>query len=290
MPIEKYGDTDSLNQLRSLVQPFILRRLKTDREIIQDLPEKQEMTVFCGLSAEQATLYQTVVEQSLTEIDEATGLQRRGMILGLLVKLKQICNHPAQYLKLATLEAHHSAKLQRLNEMLEEVLAEGDSALIFTQFAEWGKLLQPYLQQQLGREILFLYGSTSKKQREEMLDRFQNDPQAPPIMILSLKAGGVGLNLTRANHVFHFDRWWNPAVENQATDRVFRIGQTRNVQVHKFVCTGTLEEKIHDMIESKKQLAEQVVGAGEEWLTEMDTDQLRNLLLLDRNAVIDEDE
>ncbi len=290
MPIEKYGDTASLNQLRSLVQPFILRRLKTDREIIQDLPDKQEMTVFCGLSAEQATLYQTVVEQSLSEIDEATGLQRRGMILALLVKLKQICNHPSQYLKLATLEAHHSAKLQRLDEMLEEVLAEGDSALIFTQFAEWGKLLQPYLQQKLGREILFLYGSTSKKQREEMIDRFQNDPQAPPIMILSLKAGGVGLNLTRANHVFHFDRWWNPAVENQATDRVFRIGQTRNVQVHKFVCTGTLEEKIHDMIESKKQLAQQVVGAGEEWLTEMDTDQLRNLLILDRNAVIDEDE
>ncbi|MBW4644942.1 MAG: DEAD/DEAH box helicase [Goleter apudmare HA4340-LM2] len=297
MPIEKYGDTASLSQLRSLVQPFILRRLKTDRDIIQDLPEKQEMTVFCGLTTDQAALYQKVVEASLSEIDAATGLQRRGMILGLLVKLKQICNHPAQYLKESTLEKHHSAKLQRLDEMLEEVLAEGDAygiakagrALIFTQFAEWGKLLKPHLEKQLGREILFLYGGTSKKQREEMIDRFQHDPQGPPIMILSLKAGGVGLNLTRANHVFHFDRWWNPAVENQATDRVFRIGQTRNVQVHKFVCTGTLEEKIHDMIESKKQLAEQVVGAGEEWLTELDTDQLRNLLLLDRNAVIEED-
>ncbi|WP_017652790.1 DEAD/DEAH box helicase [Fortiea contorta] len=297
MPIEKYGDAASLSQLRSLVQPFILRRLKTDREIIQDLPDKQEMTVFCGLTAEQATLYQKVVEESLTEIDDAEGLQRRGMILALLVKLKQICNHPAQYLKEATLAKHNSAKLQRLQEMLEEVLAEGDAygtaqagrALIFTQFAEWGKLLKPYLEKQLNREILFLYGSTSKKQREEMIDRFQHDPQGPPIMILSLKAGGVGLNLTRANRVFHFDRWWNPAVENQATDRVFRIGQTRNVQVHKFVCTGTLEEKIHDMIESKKQLAEQVVGAGEEWLTEMDTDQLRNLLILDRSAVIEED-
>lgn len=289
MPIEKYGDAASLNQLRSLVQPFILRRLKTDRTIIQDLPEKQEMTVFCGLSAEQATLYQQLVEESLADIDSAAGLQRRGMILALLVKLKQICNHPAQYLKAATLGQHHSAKLQRLEEMLDVALAEGDRALIFTQFAEWGKLLKPHLEKQLGREILFLYGSTSKKQREEMIDRFQHDPQGPPIMILSLKAGGVGLNLTRANHVFHFDRWWNPAVENQATDRVFRIGQTRNVQVHKFVCTGTLEEKIHDMIESKKQLAEQVVGAGEDWLTEMDTDQLRNLLLLDRSAVIDED-
>ncbi|MBO1051991.1 MAG: DEAD/DEAH box helicase [Dolichospermum sp. DET73] len=290
MPIEKYGDTASLNQLRSLVQPFILRRLKSDKDIIQDLPDKQEMTVFCGLTSEQATLYQQLVDESLVAIESAEGLQRRGMILGLLVKLKQICNHPSQYLKLATLEKHHSAKLQRLEEMLDEVLVEEDRALIFTQFAEWGKLLKPYLEKKLGREIFFLYGSTSKKQREEMIDRFQHDPQGPPIMILSLKAGGVGLNLTRANHVFHFDRWWNPAVENQATDRVFRIGQTRNVQVHKFVCTGTLEEKINDMIESKKQLAEQVVGAGEDWLTEMDTDQLRNLLILDRNAVIEEDE
>jgi SNF2 family DNA or RNA helicase len=289
IPIEKYGDAASLNQLRSLAQPFILRRLKTDRSIIQDLPEKQEMTVFCGLSTEQAQLYQKVVEDSLAEIEEAEGLQRRGMILALLIKLKQICNHPSHYLKQDTLEQYHSGKLQRLQEMLEMAIAEGDRALIFTQFAEWGKLLKPYLEKQLGRETLFLYGSTQKKQREEMVDRFQHDPQGPPIMILSLKAGGVGLNLTRANHVFHFDRWWNPAVENQATDRVFRIGQTRNVQVHKFVCTGTLEEKIHDMIESKKQLAEQVVGAGEDWLTEMDTDQLRNLLILDRNAIIEEE-
>lgn len=290
IPIEKYGDTASLQTLRSLVQPFILRRLKTDREIIQDLPEKQEMTVFCGLAAEQAQLYQKMVEASLAEIESAEGLQRRGMILALLVKLKQICNHPAQFLKESALgAAQRSGKLQRLEEMLEEVLLEGDRALIFTQFAEWGKLLKPHLERELGREVLFLYGSTRSSDREEMIDRFQHDPQGPPIMILSLKAGGTGLNLTRANHVFHFDRWWNPAVENQATDRVFRIGQTRNVQVHKFVCTGTLEEKIHDMIESKKALADQVVGAGEQWLTELDTDGLRNLLLLDRNAVIDEE-
>lgn len=290
MPIEKFGDAASLKQLRSLVQPFILRRLKTDREIIQDLPEKQEITEYCGISTEQAALYQKLVDNSLAEIDSADGLQRRGMILALLVKLKQICNHPQLYLKQKAIsEPRQSVKLLRLGEMLEEALAEGDRALIFTQFAEWGKLLQPYLTQHLGKEILFLYGSTSKKQREEMIDRFQHDPQGPPIMILSLKAGGVGLNLTRANHVFHFDRWWNPAVENQATDRVFRIGQTRNVLVHKFVCTGTLEEKIHEMIEGKKALAEQVVGTGEQWLTELDTDQLRNLLLLDRDAVISED-
>ena len=288
-PIEKYGDTDSLKTLRSLVQPFLLRRLKTDRTIIQDLPDKQEMTVFCGLTPEQARLYQKVVDDNLEEIDDATGLQRRGMILGLLVKLKQICNHPAQYLKQETLGKYRrSGKLQRLDEMLEEAIAEGDRALIFTQFAEWGKLLARHLEHRLGTESMFLYGSTSQAKREEMVDRFQLDPNGPKVFILSLKAGGVGLNLTRANHVFHFDRWWNPAVENQATDRAFRIGQTKNVQVHKFVCTGTLEERINDMINSKKALAEQVVGAGEQWLTELDTDQLRNLLLLDRDTVIDE--
>lgn len=289
IPIEKYGDTHSLGQLRSLVQPFILRRLKSDRSIIQDLPEKQEINEFCGLTLAQADLYQQTVEASLSEIEAAEGIQRKGIILALITKLKQICNHPAQYLKQNNLENHNSGKLQRLEEMLEVIIAENDRALIFTQFAEWGKLLQPYLEKQLNREIFFLYGSTKKKEREIMIDRFQNDPQAPPIMILSLKAGGVGLNLTRANHVIHFDRWWNPAVENQATDRVFRIGQTRNVQVHKFVCSGTLEEKIHDTIESKKQLAEQVVGTGEDWLTELDTDQLRNLLVLDRSAIIEEE-
>jgi SNF2 family DNA or RNA helicase len=300
VPIERYGDTASLQTLRSLVQPFILRRLKTDRSIIQDLPEKQEMTVFCGLTAEQAAIYQTLVDQSLAEIESAEGIQRHGKILALLTRLKQVCNHPAllhskdeEELAVVTPVSqlalkNQSGKLQRLTEMLEEVLSEGDRTLIFTQFAEWGKILQPYLKDTFDRDVLFLYGSTSKKQREEMVDRFQNDPQGPRVFILSLKAGGVGLNLTRANHVFHFDRWWNPAVENQATDRVFRIGQTRNVQVHKFVCTGTLEERIHDLIESKKALSEQVVGAGENWLTELDTNQLRNLLLLDRTAVIDD--
>lgn len=294
VPIERYGDTASLRTLRSLVQPFILRRLKTDRSIIQDLPEKQEMTVFCGLSAEQASLYQHLVEQSLVDIESAEGIQRRGLILALLTRLKQVCNHPALFNDQAFngQEAAFrlgSGKLQRLEAMLEEVLAEGDRSLIFTQFAEWGKLLQPYLESTFNREVIFLYGGSSKKQREEMIDRFQNDPQGPRIFILSLKAGGVGLNLTRANHVFHFDRWWNPAVENQATDRVFRIGQTRNVQVHKFVCTGTLEEKIHEIIESKKALSEQVVGTGENWLTELDTNALRDLLLLDRAAVIDDE-
>jgi len=288
-PIERYGDTDSLQTLRSLVQPFILRRLKTDRSIIQDLPEKQEMAVFCGLSGEQAQLYQATVEKAMRDIEAAEGVQRRGQILGLLTKLKQLCNHPAQFLGEDNgVAPARSGKLQRFDEMVEELLDEGDRALIFTQFAEWGKKLQAHLERKFKQETLFLYGSTSKTKREEMVDRFQHDPSGPRLFILSLKAGGVGLNLTRANHVFHFDRWWNPAVENQATDRAFRIGQTKNVQVHKFVCTGTLEEKIHDMIESKKAMAEQVVGAGEQWLTELDTDALRNLLLLDRSAIIDD--
>ena len=287
-PIEKYNDKDSLQTLRSLVQPFILRRLKTDKEIIQDLPEKQEMNVYCGLSQEQAELYQQVVDKALKDIEDTEGIQRHGKILTLLMKLKQLCNHPALLQKEEELiEANRSGKLLRLTEMLEELTAERDRALIFTQFAEWGKRLQAYLETTFNCEVPFLYGATRKKQREEMVDRFQNDPDAPPFFILSIKAGGTGLNLTRANHVFHVDRWWNPAVENQATDRAFRIGQKQNVQVHKFISTGTLEERINEMIESKKQLAEQTVDAGEDWLTQLDTEQLRDLVLLDRKAVID---
>ena len=290
-PIEKYNDRDSLQTLRSLVQPFILRRVKTDRTIIQDLPEKQEMNVYCGLSQEQAQLYQEIVEKALKDIEAAEGIKRHGKILTLLMKLKQLCNHPALLQKEKQLiTPQRSGKLLRLTEMLEELTAENDRALIFTQFAEWGKQLKAYLEQHFHCNIPFLYGATRKQQREAMVDQFQNDPDAPPIFILSIKAGGTGLNLTRANHVFHVDRWWNPAVENQATDRAFRIGQKQNVQVHKFICTGTLEERINEMIESKKQLAEQTVDAGEDWLTQLDTEQLRDLVLLDRQAVMDSDQ
>ena len=295
-PIEKYGDRESLNILRSLTQPFILRRLKTDKNIIQDLPDKQEMNVFCGLSAEQAELYQQLVDSSLEEIEDSEGIKRRGLILTLLLRLKQLCNHPELLDKdrdkkaMVTTEdfSDRSGKLLRLEEMLEETVDEGDRSLIFTQFSEWGKMLKPYLSEKLKEEVMFLFGATPREARQEMVDRFQNEPNGPKIFILSLKAGGTGLNLTRANHVFHVDRWWNPAVENQATDRAFRIGQKRNVQVHKFVCTGTLEERINDIIESKKELAEQTVNAGEQWLTDLDTGSLRNLLLLDRDAVIDD--
>ncbi|QEQ01418.1 DEAD/DEAH box helicase [Thermosynechococcus sp. CL-1] len=285
-PIERYGDTTSLNALRTYVQPFILRRLKTDRSIIQDLPEKQEMLVYCGLTLEQMQLYSAVVADSLAAIENSEGIQRRGNILATLTKLKQICNHPAQYLKQEDYAPDRSGKLQRLIEMLQELQEVGDRALVFTQFAEFGTHLKTYLEKALQMEVFFLSGRTPKAQRELMVERFQHDPEAPTVFILSLKAGGVGLNLTRANHVFHYDRWWNPAVENQASDRAFRIGQARTVQIHKFVCTGTLEEKIHEQIEQKKALADMIVGSGEQWLTELNLDQLRQLLTLDKERVI----
>ncbi len=294
LPIERYHDEDALKQLKQLTMPFILRRVKTDPRVITDLPEKMETKVYCNLTEEQATLYEAVVQDAMKRIEEEEGIQRRGLVLSMLMQLKQICNHPVQYLHqtrkskrgdaapLADLTGR-SGKLERLGELLEEVLAEGDRALIFTQFAEMGEMLANYLPSAFGAATQFLHGGTSAKARDQMVKRFQEDEHAPSIFILSLKAGGTGLNLTRANHVFHFDRWWNPAVEDQATDRAFRIGQKRNVQVHKFVTTGTLEEMIDDMIESKKGLAQAVVGSGENWITEMSTDELRKVVALRRS-------
>jgi SNF2 family DNA or RNA helicase len=229
-----------------------------------------------------------VVQDVMKRIEEEDGIQRRGLVLSMLMQLKQICNHPVQYLHQTGKGSgdvsldNRSGKLERLGEMLEEILADGDRTLIFTQFAEMGQMLANYLPKTFGAATQFLHGGTSTKARDQMVKRFQEDVHAPPVFILSLKAGGTGLNLTRANHVFHFDRWWNPAVEDQATDRAFRIGQKQNVQVHKFVTTGTLEEMIDDMIESKKGLAQAVVGSGESWLTEMSTDELRKVVSLRR--------
>lgn len=288
VPIQTRRDAEAIGRLKSLTGPFVLRRLKTDRSIIDDLPEKQEMKVFCTLTKEQASLYAAVVEESLRAVEEAEGIQRKGLVLATLAKLKQVCNHPAQFLgdrSAATGDlGARSGKLARLAEMLEEVLAVGERALLFTQFTEMGDIVKAHLQDRFGREVLFLHGGVPKAARDRMVERFQS-ADGPPIFLLSLKAGGTGLTLTAANHVFHVDRWWNPAVENQATDRAFRIGQTRNVQVHKFICAGTLEEKIDEMIESKKAVAEAVVGTGEDWLTELGTDALRDLLALREDAV-----
>ena len=284
VPIQANRDTEASQRLKSITGPFILRRLKTDGSIISDLPEKMEMKVFCNLTREQASLYETVVEELNGELENAEGIERKGMLLGALSKLKQVCNHPAQFLGDNSGIPRRSGKLARLVEMLEEVLAVGERALVFTQFAQMGKILQKHLQETFGQEALFLHGGVAKKKRDEMVERFQGDA-GPPLFILSLKAGGTGLNLTRANHVFHFDRWWNPAVENQATDRAFRIGQTKNVQVHKFLCVGTLEEKIDEMIERKKAVADEVVGTGEAWLTELSTDELKEIFALRREAL-----
>ncbi len=284
VPIERYNDDGRAAELRRLVQPFLLRRLKSDPTIISDLPEKNEMVVYCTLTNEQTVLYETTVRTALDILDQSSGIQRRGLVLGLLTKLKQISNHPAHFLKEDGPLPNRSGKLDRLTEMLEEALSVGDQALVFTQFVEMGHLLQRHLRETLGAEVLFLHGGTPAKQRDRMVQEFQ-DKDGPPIFVLSLRAGGSGLNLTRANHVFHYDRWWNPAVENQATDRAFRIGQTRNVQVHKFVVAGTLEERINEMIESKQALAEAIVGSGEEWLTELNNDELRDLLMLRREAL-----
>ncbi len=285
LPIQVDHDPHASERLKRLTGPFILRRLKTDKSIIADLPDKLEMKVFCSLTREQASLYAAVVKEADRTLEVVDGIQRKGLVLATLTKLKQVCNHPAQFLGDNSAIAARSGKLARLTEMLEEVVEAGDHALVFTQFTEMGALLQRHLQETFTREVLFLHGGVARKARDRMVDRFQNAPDAPSIFLLSLKAGGTGLNLTRANHVFHFDRWWNPAVENQATDRAFRIGQARNVQVHKFLCQGTLEERIDEMIERKKEIAANVVGAGEAWLTELSTAQLKSLFALHADAV-----
>ncbi|MCB0192355.1 MAG: DEAD/DEAH box helicase [Anaerolineae bacterium] len=293
LPIERYNDEKATQNLRKMVSPFVLRRVKTDPSVIQDLPDKQEMKVYCNLSEEQATLYESVVQSAMQEVAESDGIKRRGIVLGMLMKLKQICNHPAQFLHQmgngrplnVRKETGRSGKLERLAEMLEEAVSVDDRVLIFTQFAEMGHFLKSHLQESLGVPAQFLHGGTSPKKRAVMIERFQEDANGPPIFILSIKAGGTGLNLTRANHVFHFDRWWNPAVEDQATDRAFRIGQKQNVQVHKFVCIGTMEEMVDKMIEDKKALAQSVVGGGENWLTELSTNELRDMVTLRQEAV-----
>ena len=245
------------------------------------------MKVFSALTKEQASLYEAVVNETMKSLKDTEGIQRKGLVLATLSKLKQVCNHPAQFLGDNSSIHRRSGKLNRLTEMLEELLESDNRALIFTQFAEMGDILKRYLQETFGQEVLFLYGAVSKKKRDKMIERFQSENGDPRIFILSLKAGGTGLNLTKANHVFHFDRWWNPAVENQATDRAYRIGQTKNVMVHKFICSGTMEEKIDEMIESKKEIASQVVGTGEGWLTELSMAELKNVFALRREAVED---
>ena len=284
IPVERHGQTEPAERLRAIIRPYILRRLKTDPTIIDDLPEKIEIKQYCRLTTEQASLYQSIVDDMLEKIENTKGIERRGNVLAAMAKLKQVCNHPAQLLHDRSAVGARSGKVIRLEEILEEILAEGDRVLCFTQFTEFAEMLVPHLAARFGQDVLYLHGGTPKKRRDEMVTHFQSG-DGPSIFLLSLKAGGTGLNLTAANHVVHLDRWWNPAVENQATDRAFRIGQQRTVQVRKFICTGTLEEKIDDMIEEKKALADLVVSDGEGWLTELSTGDLRKVFALSEGAV-----
>ena len=284
-----------------MIQPFVLRRLKTDATVIDDLPDCVQTKEYANLTKEQAGIYEQVVEKMVNEVERSDGIQRRGLVLSTLVKLKQVCNHPAHYAQAGHrdgvvvaessapgLQTARSGKAARMMTLLEEVLATGEKALVFTQFREMGRLLTAMIQHDLDCETLFLHGGTPPKRRQQFIDRFQSDEGNVPVFILSLKAGGVGLNLTAANHVFHYDRWWNPAIENQATDRAFRIGQLKTVHVHKFVCTGTLEEKIDQMIEQKMELAHNIVGSGEQWISELTAGQLRDMLVLRDTAWEDE--
>jgi non-specific serine/threonine protein kinase len=274
--------------LRELIRPYILRRLKTDRSVIPDLPDKTEVKAFCSLSRRQAALYQQAVEELTRRLEDVDGIERRGLVLALLMRLKQICNHPSQWLGDGTWAEQDSGKFARLRDIVEVVAARQEKALIFTQFRETTAPLAAFLGSVFGRAGLVLHGETEVKKRKELVRRFQEDENIP-FFLLSLKAGGAGLNLTAASHVIHFDRWWNPAVENQATDRAFRIGQTRNVLVHKFICRGTVEEKIDQLIESKKQLVGDLLGGGSEMaLTEMKDEELLKLVALDLSAAMRE--
>jgi hypothetical protein len=286
VPIERYGKDAVAERLRRIVGPFILRRLKSDPAVIADLPAKHEMKVVCTLTREQATLYKAVVDEELRRIQSAEGMERRGRVLALLTFTKQICNHPAQYLSEKGPLSGRSGKLDRLTEMLEEALAAGDKALVFTQFREMGERLVAHLGAVFDRPIAFLHGGTPKAVRDALVRSFQDEPHGPAVFVLSVKAGGTGLNLTAASHVFHYDRWWNPAVEDQATDRAHRIGQTRAVQVHKLVCAGTVEEKIDRLLETKRGLASKVVGSGEQWITEYTSSELRELFALSKSAIV----
>ncbi|BDG60398.1 DEAD/DEAH box helicase [Caldinitratiruptor microaerophilus] len=280
VPIERYRDPEAAARLRRLVQPFLLRRVKTDPAVELDLPEKIETTVYTTLTREQAALYEAVVQETLERAERAEGIERHGAVLAGLTRLKQVCNHPAAVTGDGGRLEGRSGKLDRLTEMLDEVVAGGDQALVFTQFPSFAERLRPYLEERLGCPVLALDGSTPQRERDRRIAAFQAGEA--PVFLLSLKAGGVGLNLTAASHVFHFDRWWNPAVEDQAADRAHRIGQARRVLVHRLVTAGTLEERIDRLLEEKRALSAEVVASGEAWLGQLSTEELRRLIVLEK--------
>ncbi len=285
-PIEKGHDPAAAAALRTLTGPFLLRRTKADKSLVPDLPDKVEQIAWAPLTREQAHLYQAVVDSLLKDAQEAEGMKRRGLVLAALTRLKQICNHPAHALGDGSKLAGRSGKLHRFDELVTDLLDAGEQALVFTQFREMGILLQQHLHERFAQQVPFLHGGVSKNGRDHMVQAFQDGTATSPLLLVSLKAGGTGLNLTAASQVVHYDRWWNPAVEDQATDRAWRIGQSRTVFVHKLVCEGTVEERIDALINDKRKLADAVVGTtGEAWLSELSTDELRDLVMLDHSKV-----
>ncbi len=278
-PIEVEQDQHKLNNFRKIVSPFIMRRVKTDKSIISDLPEKISTDEYCTLTNEQAAIYQNVVNEIMKQIETLEGIERRGLVFKLIIALKQVCNHPVQYLKRGDKNFTLSGKAQRLIGLLDEMYEQREKVLIFTQFREMGDLLRQFISQVYHTQPLFLHGGCSRKQRDEMVENFQHQPEINT-MILSLKAGGTGLNLTQANHVIHYDLWWNPAVEAQATDRAYRIGQQKNVFVYRLITQGTFEEKINQMIMEKRELADLAVSQGEQWIGELSDKDLKSLFTL----------
>jgi hypothetical protein len=281
--IERNNDAEAAGRLRQLTQPFVLRRTKADRRLLPELPDKIEQIAFAQLTKEQAVLYQHVVDQLLVDAKDMEGMQRRGTVLAALTRLKQICNHPAHALKDGSRLAGRSGKLNRFDELVEELLDVDERALVFTQFREMGDLLQRHVKERFHTDAPFLHGGVSKNGRDRMVADFQAGVGSP-LLLVSLKAGGTGLNLTAASQVIHYDRWWNPAVEDQATDRAWRLGQLRTVNVHKLVCQGTVEERIGQVIDEKRKIADAVIGTGEAWLSELSTDDLAQLVVLDGGA------
>jgi SNF2 family DNA or RNA helicase len=279
-PIERRADADAEQQLRRITAPFLLRRRKHDPEVLPDLPPRQDSTEFCTLTLEQASLYQATIDTILGGVQESDGIARRGRVLALITRLKQVCNHPVHAMGKPGPLPDRSGKLDRMTEMLTEVVEEGENALVFTQFAVMGRLIADHLERELGLERLYLDGSLTRDARERVVDRYQTGTE-PRVLVASLRAGGTGLNLTAASHVFHFDRWWNPAVEDQASDRAHRIGQTRIVQVHRLVCAGTIEERIDQLIADKRDLATRIVDRGvESTISELTNDELEDLVRL----------
>jgi len=279
MPIEKYRDQRKIALLQKATAPFIMRRMKTDRSIIQDLPDKIVKNEYCYLSKEQTAIYQRVVDTNIQEISNSEGIARRGLVFKLMTSLKQICNHPVHYTKKGTVVKEHSGKAEMAISLLEKIVSAREKVLLFTQYKEMGNLLVQLIQTELQITPLFFHGSLTRKKREIMIEDFQNG-NVSPIMIISLKAGGTGLNLTAATNVIHYDLWWNPAVEAQATDRTYRIGQSRKVVVRRLITIGTFEEKIDEMISAKKELAELTVSTGEKWLSELSNQELKEIFKL----------